>query len=88
LNGTAVGAGSLHRLMTERGIEAPKNPGVLEAILRRAWTAGLIMRATNGVYTPLDGSGRTEWGRPLSDYYVAAENDFPLPGSWPPAGRG
>jgi hypothetical protein len=87
LNGTAVGAGSLYKLMTERGIEVPKNPGVLEAILRRAWTAGLIMRATNGVYTPLDGTGRTGWGRPLTDYYVAAEHDFPLPGSWPPAGR-
>jgi hypothetical protein len=87
LSGTAVGASSLHRLMTERGMEVPKNPGVLEAILRRAWTGGLIMRATNGVYTPLDGSGRTEWGRPLSDYYVAADHGFPLAGSWPPAGR-
>jgi hypothetical protein len=87
LNGTAVGAGSLHRYMSERGMEVPKNPGVLEAILRRAWTAGLIMRATNGVYTALDGTGRTEWDRPLSDYYIAADQGFPLPGSWPPAGR-
>lgn len=87
LTGTAVGAGSLHRFMTEHGIEVPRNPGALEAILRRAWTGGLIMRATNGVYIPLDGSGRTEVGQPLTDYYYAKEQGLPGPSSWPPASR-
>jgi hypothetical protein len=39
------------------------------------------MRAPNGVYTPLDGSGKTEWDRPLTDYYYAAEQGFPIPGN-------
>lgn len=32
----------------------------------------------------LDGSGNTEVDRPLTDYYYAAEQGFPTPGSWPP----
>jgi hypothetical protein len=36
---------------------------------------------------PLDGSGKTEIGRPLTDYYYAAEQGFPVPGSWPPQSR-
>jgi hypothetical protein len=39
--------------------------------------SGRIMRAPNGVYTPLDGSGKTEWDRPLTDY--AAEQGCPIP---------
>jgi hypothetical protein len=72
--------------MTERGMDVPKDAGVLGTNLWDAWKAGRIMRAPNGVYTPLDGSGSTEWDRPLTDYYYAAERGFPVPGSWPPSG--
>jgi hypothetical protein len=82
LNGTAVGSSSLYRFMAEHGMPLPANALVLETILRQAWRAGRIMRAPNGVYTPLNGSGQTEWDRPLTDYYAAAEHGFPLPGSW------
>jgi hypothetical protein len=85
LGGTAVGPTSLYKFMVERGIEV-KDAGVLGTNLWDAWKAGRIMRAPNGVYTPLDGSGNTEWDRPLTDYYYAAEQGFPVPGSWPPAG--
>lgn len=84
LGGTAVGPTSLYKFMIERGMEAPKDAGVLGTNLWDAWKAGRIMRAPNGVYTPLDGSGKTEWDRPLTDYYYAAEQGFPIPGSWPP----
>lgn len=85
LGGTAVGPTSLYKFMIEHGIEV-KDARVLGANLWDAWKAGRIMRAPNGVYTPLDGSGTTEWDRPLTDYYYAAEQGFPVPGSWPPAG--
>ncbi len=84
LGGTAVGPTSLYKFMIERGMEAPKDAGVLGTNLWDAWKAGRIMRAPNGVYTPLDGSGKTEWDRPLTDYHYAAEQGFPIPGSWPP----
>ena len=80
LGGTAVGPTSLYKFMVERGIEV-KDAGVLGTNLWDAWKAGRIMRAPNGVYTPLDGSGNTEWDRPLTDYYYAAEQGFPVPGS-------
>jgi hypothetical protein len=80
LGGTAVGPTSLYKFMVERGMEAPKDTGVLGTNLWDAWKAGRIMRAPNGVYTPLDGSGQTEWDRPLTDYYYAAEQGFPIPG--------
>ncbi len=79
LGGTAVGPTSLYKFMVERSIEVPADALILETILRQAWRAGRIMRAPNGVYTPLNASGETEWDRPLSDYYVAAEYNFPLP---------
>ena len=85
LGGTAVGPTSLYKFMVEQGMEV-KDAGVLGTNLWDAWKAGRIMRAPNGVYTPLDGSGETEWDRPLTDYYYAAEQGFPIPGSWPPAG--
>lgn len=82
LGGTAVGPTSLHKFMIERGMEVPKNAGLLGTNLWDAWKAGRIMRAPNGVYTPLDGSGNTVWDRPLTDYYYAAEQGLPVPGSW------
>jgi hypothetical protein len=84
--GTAVGPTSLYKFMVQRGMQAPRDAGVLGTNLWDAWKAGRIMRALNGVYTPLDGTGRTEWDRPLTDYYYAAERGFPIPGSWPPSG--
>jgi hypothetical protein len=86
LGGNGLGPTSLYRFMKEQGIEVPRNAGALGTNLWDAWRAGRIMRAPNGVYTPLDGSGQTEWDRPLIDYYYAAEQGFPIPGSWPPAG--
>jgi len=59
LGGTAVGPTSLYRFMEERGIDVPKDAGLLGTNLWDAWKAGRIMRAApNGVYTPLDGSGK------------------------------
>lgn len=86
VGGTAVGPTSLYKFMEEHGMELPKDASVLGTNLWDAWKAGRIMRAPNGVYTPLDGSGKTEWDRPLSDHYYAAECGFPVPGSWPPSG--
>jgi hypothetical protein len=79
LGGSALGPTSLHKFMLERGLEAPKDPGLLGTNLHDAWQAGRIMRAPNGVYTPLDGTGRREWDRPLTDYFYAAEIGFPIP---------
>jgi hypothetical protein len=67
-------------------MEVPKDAGVLGTNLSEAWRAGRIMRATNGVYTPANGSGNTEWDRPLADHYYAAEQGFSIPGSWSPSG--
>jgi hypothetical protein len=86
LGGTAVGPTSLYKFMIERGMEVPKSPGVLGTNLWDAWNAGRVMRAPNGVYTPLDGSGKTAWDRPLTDYHYAAEQGFPIPGGSPPHG--
>ena len=87
LGGNGLGPTSLYKFMKERGIEVPRDAGILGTNLWDAWRAGRIMRAPNGVYTPLDGSGRAEWDQPLTDYYYAAERGFPIPGSWPPAGN-
>jgi hypothetical protein len=80
LGGTGVGPTSLFKFMLERRMKAPKDAGLLGTNLWDAWKSGRIMRAPNGVYTPLDGSGKTEWDRPLTDYYYAAEQGFPIPG--------
>jgi hypothetical protein len=85
LRGSALGPTSLFKFMQERGMDTPKDAGLLGTNLHDAWKAGKIMRAPNGVYTPLDGTGRSEWDRPLTDYYYAGEMGFPVPGSWPPA---
>ena len=81
LGGTAMGPTSLFKFMKEREMKPPINPGALGTNLYDAWKAGRIMRATNGVYMPLDGSGKTDVGRPLTDYYYAAEHGFPVPGN-------
>jgi hypothetical protein len=83
LGGSALGPTSLYKYMKERGMDAPRDAGLLGTNLHDAWKAGRIMRAPNGVYTPLDGTGRLQWDRPLTDYYYAAEMGFPIPGSWP-----
>jgi hypothetical protein len=85
LGGSALGPTSLHKYMLDKGLDAPKDAGVLGTNLYDAWRAGRIMRAPNGVYTPLDGSGRRDWDGPLTDYYYAAEMGFPIPA--PPTGQ-
>jgi hypothetical protein len=82
LGGSALGPTSLYKYMMEREMDAPKDAGLLGTNLHDAWKAGRIMRAPNGVYTPLDGTGRLEWDRPLTDYFYAAEMGFPLPRAW------
>jgi hypothetical protein len=79
LGGTALGPTSLHKFMDEHGMEPPKNASLLGTNLWDAWRAGRVMKAPNGVYTPLDGTGRTEWDRPLTDYYFADEQGLPTP---------
>ena len=65
--------------MCEKALDAPKDAGLLWTNLHDAWRSGRIMRAPNGVYTPLGGTGRRGWDRPLTDYYYAAEMGFPVP---------
>lgn len=77
--GLAMGPTSLYKFMCANGMDAPKDVNVLGANLYDAWKSGRIMKAPNGVYTPLDGSGRSEWDRPLADYYYAAEFGLPSP---------
>jgi hypothetical protein len=79
LAGTAVGPTSLYRYMVENGMDVPKDATVLGTNLWDAWRAGRIRRAPNGVYLPLDNSGRTEVDYPLTDYYYAAEQGLPVP---------
>lgn len=76
-----MGPTSLFKYMEANGMDLPKNPNALGSNLWSAWKAGRIMRAPNGVYTPLDGSGRTEWDRPLTDYDYAASQGMPTPSS-------
>lgn len=79
LAGTAVGPTSLYRYMVENGMDVPRDATVLGTNLWDAWQAGRIRRAPNGVYLPLDKTGRTEVDYPLTDYYYAAEQGLPLP---------
>ena len=73
--------GSLYNFMKEQGMETPKDAAVLGTNLWDAWKARRVVRQPNGVYTPLDGSGKTGNGRRLpTDYYYAAEQGFPIPG--------
>jgi hypothetical protein len=77
--GSAAGPTSLYKFMIANGMDAPKDANVLGANLYDAWEAGRIMKAPNGVYRPLDGTGKTESDQPLTDYYYAAELGFPVP---------
>jgi len=79
LAGTAVGPTSLYKYMVERGMPVPKDATVLGTNLWDAWRAGRIRRATNGVYLPLDHTGKTDIDYPLTDYYYAAEQGLPVP---------
>jgi len=74
-----MGPTTLHKFMLAQGLDAPKDANTLGSNLWQAWKAGRIMKAPNGVYTPLDGSGRTEWDRPLTDYDDAADKGLPTP---------
>jgi hypothetical protein len=77
--GSAAGPTSLYKFMTASGMDVPKSANLLGVNLWDAWQAGRIMKAPNGVYRPLDGTGRTECDQPLTDYYHAAELGFPAP---------
>ena len=83
LAGTAVGPTSLHRYMLEHGLDAPEDATALGTNLWDAWKAGRIRRAPNGVYLPLDNTGRTEVDYPLTDYYYARERGLPVPPATP-----
>jgi hypothetical protein len=60
-------------------MDAPKDATVLGTNLWDAWRAGRIRRAPNGVYLPMDDTGRSEVAYPLTDYYYAAERGLPVP---------
>jgi hypothetical protein len=79
-----MGPTTLYDYMVANGMDAPKDANTLGSNLWSAWKAGRIMKAPNGVYTPLDGSGRTEWDRPLTDYDWAAVK---MPGAPQPETR-
>ena len=79
LAGTAVGPTSLYKYMVDHRLDAPKDATVLGTNLWDAWRAGRIMRAPNGVYLPLDNTGRTEVDYPLTDYYYAVEQGLSGP---------
>jgi hypothetical protein len=74
-----MGPASLYRFMIEEGMKVPKDSNALGSNLWSAWKAARIMKAPNGVYTLLDGSGKTEHDHPITDYDAAAENGFPVP---------
>jgi hypothetical protein len=77
--GMAMSPKSLYKFMVANDLDAPKDASLLGVNLYDAWQAGRVMKAPNGVYTPLDGTGRTEWDRPLTDYFYAAELGLPVP---------
>jgi len=77
--GLAMSPTSLYKFMLANNLDTPKDANLLAVNLWDAWKAGRVMKAPNGVYTPLDGTGRTEWDRPLTDYYYAAELGLPTP---------
>jgi hypothetical protein len=70
---------SLYKFMVEKGLDAPKDSSLLGVNLYDAWKAKRVMRAPNGVYAPLDGTGKTDIDRPLADYQYAGEHGFPTP---------
>jgi hypothetical protein len=86
--GRPMGPTTLHRYMIANGLDAPKDANALGSNLWSAWKAGRIMKASNGVYQPLDGSGETTIDGPLTDYDFAAEQGLPVPAQLPHANSG
>lgn len=78
-----MGPTTLFKYMGINGLDAPKDANALGSNLWSAWKAGRIMKASNGVYQPLDGSGKTTIDGPLTDYDFAAEQGFPTPAPVP-----
>jgi hypothetical protein len=74
-----AGPTSLYRFMVEKGLDAPKDANALGSNLWSAWKAHKIMKAPNGVYSLLDGSGRFEHDQPITDYLLAAQQGMPVP---------
>lgn len=81
--GRPMGPTTLYRYMLANGLDAPKHANALGSNLWSAWKAGRIMKASNGVYQPLDGTGKTTIDGPLTDYDFAAEQGFPVPAQLP-----
>lgn len=77
--GRPMGPTTLYKYIIANGLDAPKDANTLGSNLWSAWKADRIMKASNGVYQPLDGSGKTTIDRPLTDYDFAAEHGFPVP---------
>jgi hypothetical protein len=62
-------------------IERQKSRTRRSVVSKRRAATSASSSSPNGVYTPLDGTGRSEWDRPLTDYYYAGEMGFPVPAS-------
>jgi hypothetical protein len=86
--GRPMGPTTLYKYMIANGLDAPKDANALGSNLWSAWKAGRIMKASNGVYQPLDGSGATMIEGPLTDYDFAAEQGFPAPTQLPHSDSG
>jgi hypothetical protein len=86
--GRPMGPTTLYKYMLANGLDAPKDANALGSNLWSAWKAGRIMKASNGVYQPLDGSGATTIDGPLTDYDFAAEQGFPAPAQLPRSDSG
>jgi hypothetical protein len=86
--GRPMGPTTLYRYMVANNLDVPKDANALGSNLWSAWRAGRIMKATNGVYQPLDGSGETTVDGPLTDYDFAAEQGFPVPAQLPHSNSG
>jgi hypothetical protein len=86
--GRPMGPTTLFKYMIANGLDAPRDSNSLGSNLWSAWKAGRIMKASNGVYQALDGSGRTTIDGPLTDYDFAAEQGFPVPSQLPHSNSG
>jgi hypothetical protein len=72
--------------MLAAGMDVPKDANAIGSNLWSAWKAGRIMKAPNGVYTLLDGSGRTEHDHPIAGDDEVETADFPSSSGLPPNG--
>src|ERR1700689_5390870 len=86
--GRPMGPTTLYKYMIANGLDAPKDANALGSNLWSAWKAGRIMKASNGIYQSLDGSGETTIDGPLTDYDFAVEQGFPVPAQLPQANSG